>query len=242
MTDKNVIQTKLSEIKQNIAESALKSGRDPDAIRLMAVTKTKPAETVQTLIDLGVTEIGENYPDETLEKRAVFDAAPETVRLNMIGHCQSRKIKIVAELFDCFQSLDSLETGLKLNQALRKNGKVMPVLIELNVGAETSKMGWPLDGAVLTEQFYSDFEKLQTCSQLKIEGLMTLPPFTEVENAEDNRRYFANLRNVLEQLNVRYGTRMHELSMGTSNDYRVAIEEGATCVRIGTSLVGPREK
>ncbi len=240
MVDKNRIREKLYEIQANISESAAKVGRDSKAVRLMAVTKTKPEEIIRVLIALGVVEIGENYPDETFEKKNVFENAPETVRLNMIGHCQSRKVKIVAELFDMFQSLDRLEIGLKLNRALEKTGKIMPVLLELNTGAELSKNGWVLKGDQLPDSFLGDLEKLQACSQLRIEGLMTLPPYTE--KGEENRDYFANMRKVLERLNSHYGTCMQELSMGTSSDYQVAVEEGATYVRIGTLLVGPREK
>lgn len=238
MIDRNIIQEKLLEIQSNMTAAANKADRNPQSIRLMAVTKTKPAEVIQTLIDLGLKDIGENYPDETVEKKEVFASAPDDVSLHMIGHCQSRKVKIVADLFDTFQSLDRLDIGLKLNQVLLERQKTMPVFLEMNTSEEISKNGWILNGDQVSDGFLQDLDRLQRCLQLEINGLMTLPPFTE--KAEENRRYFAAMRAVMDELNARYGTQLKELSMGTSIDYRVAIEEGATYVRIGTSLVGPR--
>ena len=212
MIDRNIIQEKLSEIQSNMAAAANKSGRNPQNIRLMAVTKTKPAEVIQTLIDLGVKDIGENYPDETIEKKYAFDSAPEDVSLHMIGHCQSRKVKIIADLFDTFQSLDRVDIGIKLNRELLKRQKKMPVFLEMNTGEEISKNGWILKGEHIPDIFLRDLDQLQSYSQLEINGLMTLPPFTE--DGEDNRRYFAAMQNVMNKLNTRYGTKMKELSMG----------------------------
>jgi len=238
MITQETIKMNLDEIHAAMSFSAHRAGRNIQDIRLMAVTKLKPADVIQSLIDLGIKDIGENYPDETMTKIEVFQNAPEDVRLHMIGHCQSRKARLVAEYFDSFQSLDRLDIGLKLNSILEKKGKKMPVLLEFNTGEEVNKKGWILKGTDFSSSFLQDLEQLQNCTQLDIQGLMTLPPFTE--NAEDNRYYFANLRQVFENLNSRYGTHLTELSMGTSIDYCVAIEEGATFIRLGTILVGPR--
>ena len=238
MITHEIIKKNLEEIRAAMSVSAHRAGRNVQDIRLMAVTKLKPADVIQSLIDLGIKDIGENYPDETVKKIEVFQNAPEDVNLHMIGHCQSRKAKIVADYFDSFQSLDRLDIGIKLNSILEKKNKKMPVFLEFNTGEELHKKGWILKGPNFSDNFLRDLEQLQNCSQLDIRGLMTLPPFTE--NAEENRYYFANLRQVLENLNSHYGTRMTELSMGTSIDYCVAIEEGATFIRLGTVLVGPR--
>ncbi len=238
MITHEILQENLEKIQSAMSESAKRAGRKVHDIRLMAVTKLKSVDVIQSLINLGIKHIGENYPDETIQKIQVFQEAPNDVVLHMIGHCQSRKIKIVADYFDSFQSLDRLEIGLKLNSILEKKNKKMPVFLELNTGEELTKKGWLLKGTSLSSSFLRDLEQLQKCSQLDIQGLMTLPPFTE--NAEENRYYFANLRHVLEDLNTHYGMHLTELSMGTSIDYCPAIEEGATFIRIGTILVGPR--
>lgn len=237
MLDTSVILNNLQTIREKITSAAIKSGRNESDVRLMAVTKTKPAETVKCLLDAGIRCFGENYPDETIEKINAFREVPDA-RLAMIGHLQSRKAKIVADYFDEFQSLDRLEIAEKMESLCAERNRIMPVLIECNVGDEASKSGWHFADDSVSDQFLADFEKIRNLPHLDIRGLMILPPYAE--DGETNRKYFIRTRNIAAYLNQHCGAHLTELSMGTSSDYTVAIEEGATIVRIGTSLVGPR--
>ena len=233
-----MILKNIEEIRNNMDKAALKSGRSVSDVQLMAVTKTKPAEVVDCLIRAGLHCFGENYPDETAEKIAAF-RTNEDVRLAMIGHLQSRKAKIVADLFDEYHSLDRLEAAEKMEKLCAERDRIMPVLIECNVGGEDSKSGWHFSDDAVPQDFLADFEKILAMPHLKIRGLMTLPPYAE--NGEENRCYFVRMRKIMEYLNCSLNAGLTELSMGTSSDYCPAIEEGATIVRIGTALVGPRQ-
>lgn len=240
MTDLSVsaIRKNIEDIQNNIAAAAVRAGRAASDIRLMAVTKTKPAEVVECLISSGLRCFGENYPDETAEKIASFRTA-EDVRLAMIGHLQSRKAKIVADLFDEYHSVDRLEIAEKMESLCAERNRVLPVMIECNVGNEDSKSGWHFHDESVPDTFLADFEKIAAFPHLEIRGLMILPPYAE--DGEENRKYFIRTRKIGEYLNRNLGAKITELSMGTSSDYTVAIEEGATIVRIGTALVGPRQ-
>lgn len=235
--DASVIRKNIDEITENIGYAAVRSGRSASDVRLMAVTKTKPAEIVGWLSAAGIRCFGENYPDETAGKIAAFRTV-ENNCLAMIGHLQSRKARIVADLFDEYHSLDRLEIAEKMEKLCAERNRIMPVLIECNVGNEESKSGWHFPDDSLPEAFLKDFEQILAFPHLKVRGLMTLPPYAE--NGEDNRCYFVRMRKILESLNETCGAGLTELSMGTSSDYGVAVEEGATIVRIGTALVGPR--
>ena len=238
MTDKAAILKNIEDIQSSIAAAAARAGRDPAAIRLMAVTKTKPPEVVECLIEAGMRCFGENYPDETAEKIGAFRTRGD-VSLAMIGHLQSRKAKIVADLFDEYHALDRLEIAEKMESLCAARERVMPVMIECNVGDEVTKGGWHFADDSIPEAFLADFEKIAALPHLDVRGLMILPPFTE--NGEENRKYFVRTRNIAEYLNAHCGAHISELSMGTSADYAIAVEEGATIVRIGTALVGPRQ-
>ena len=237
MIESSVIQKNIETILTNIEKAAGRSGRKVSDVTLMAVTKTKPAEVVNSLIDAGIHCFGENYPDETAGKIDAFRADP-AASLAMIGHLQSRKAKIVADIFDAYHSLDRLEIAEKMEALCADRNRIMPVLIECNVGDEDSKSGWHFTDDSMPDGFLSDFEKILALPHLDVRGLMILPPYTE--EAEVNRKYFIRTRKIAEYLNNNCGARMTELSMGTSSDYTVAVEEGATIVRIGTALVGPR--
>ena len=237
MIEASVIQKNIETIQKSIEMVAVRSGRKASDVKLMAVTKTKPAEVINVLIKSGIRWFGENYPDETAEKIAAFRADPEA-KLAMIGHLQSRKAKIIADLFDEYHSLDRLETAQKMENLCAERGRVLPVLIECNVGDEDSKSGWHFADDSVPDGFLADFEKIKKLAHLDVRGLMILPPYTE--EAEINRKFFIRTRNIADYLNSNCGTRLTELSMGTSSDYSVAVEEGATIVRIGTALVGPR--
>ena len=238
MIDESVIRQNLDVIYTHMEAAASRSGRKGGDVRLMAVTKTKPAEVVNYLLKAGIRLFGENYPDETAEKISAF-RTEETVRLAMIGHLQSRKAKIVADLFDEFHSVDRLEIAEKMEKLCAERERVMPVLIECNVGDESSKSGWHFRGDAIPDAFLDDFEKILAFPHLDVRGLMILPPYAE--NGEENRMYFVRTRKIEEYLNRHLNARLTELSMGTSSDYIPAIEEGSTIIRIGTALVGPRQ-
>ena len=238
MAEENVILRNLEEIQKKIAAAAERSGRNSSDVQLMAVTKTKPAEVVTCLIEAGVRSFGENYPDETAGKIDAF-RTNDAVRLAMIGHLQSRKAKIVADLFDEFHSVDRLEIAEKMESLCAERNRILPVMIECNVGDEESKSGWHFQDASVPDAFLQDFEKIMTFPHLNIRGLMILPPYAE--DGEVNRKYFIQTRKIMEYLNRNLNAGLTELSMGTSSDYPVAIEEGATVIRIGTALAGPRQ-
>ena len=238
MLNISTIQNNIETIQKNIEAAAGRSGRKASDVTLMAVTKTKPAEIVGALISCGIRCFGENYPDETAGKINAFRADPGA-RLAMIGHLQSRKAKIVAELFDEYHSLDRLEIAEKMESLCAARNRVLPVLIECNVGDEDSKSGWHFADESIPDGFLADFEKITAFPHLDVRGLMILPPYTE--EAEVNRKYFVRTRHIAEYLNRTCGANLTELSMGTSSDYAVAVEEGAAIVRIGTALVGPRD-
>ena len=229
---------RLNLIQASIRSAAQRSGRSENDVKLMAVTKTKPEEVIRSLIEIGVRYFGENYPDETLRKLSAFESAPSETRLCMIGHLQSRKAKIILDYFDEFHSLDSLKTAERISRGLDERGKSMRALLEINIGGETSKHGW--NAAESTDRLYRDLDSILRLPGLTLAGLMTLPPYAA--DAESNRVYFARMRELAERIDRQFGLSLRELSMGTSDDFEVAIEEGATIVRIGTKLVGAREK
>jgi pyridoxal phosphate enzyme (YggS family) len=208
-------------ILERIHGAAARSGRASEKIRLIAVTKTVPPERILEAAKAGVRDVGENRLQEALPKRGQLADLPLT--WHFIGHLQTNKAKKVVENFDWVQCVDRPELAERLNQAATKP---LPVLIEVNMGGELSKSG--IDPNEL-EKFVHGFKRY---NRLDLRGLMTVPPF--FENAEDVRPYFGKLRQLAERLGLR------ELSMGMSHDFEIAIEEGATMVRIGTSLFGER--
>ncbi|HYR82816.1 MAG TPA: YggS family pyridoxal phosphate-dependent enzyme [Terriglobia bacterium] len=202
-------------------EAAARSGRDPRAIRLIAVTKTVPVEKIRQAVEGGVSNIGENRLQEALSKREGLQNLPVT--WHFIGHLQTNKAKKVLENFDWIQSLDRPELAEKLNQWA---SRPVPVMIEVKLHEEPNKSGVGEPGLAEFVKEFARFDRLQ------LRGLMVIPPF--FENPEEARPYFRKLRS----FGDRFG--LAELSMGMSHDFEVAIEEGATMVRIGTALFGER--
>jgi len=208
-----------------------------DDIALMAVTKTQPPERIREAHDAGLRLFGENRVQEFAGKAgALADLA--AVQWHMIGHLQGNKAAKAAELFGAVDSVDSLKLAEKLDAAARALGKKLQVLIELNVGGEAAKSGVAPDSPELDE-LLSAAHRLEA---LHIRGLMTVPPFTE--DPEDARPYFRKLRELRDTIAARQlpGVSMETLSMGMSHDFEVAIEEGSTCVRVGTAIFGERTK
>jgi pyridoxal phosphate enzyme (YggS family) len=221
-----------------IAIAAQASGRDPESVRLVVVTKAQPLEVVQAAVQAGAQILGENYPEESVTK--ILSFSPESgVEWHMIGHVQSRKARLVIEHFDLLQSLDSLKLAERLNRMAVEAGRILPVMLEFNVGGEESKYGWPAMHEKDWPALYSVVESILELENLQIRGLMTMPPLET--DPEDARIYFRTLRLLRDHLAAHYPQAdWRELSMGTSADYEVAVQEGATLVRIGTAIVGSR--
>jgi hypothetical protein len=223
---------------EKIAVTAQVSGRDPDSVRLVVVTKAQPLEVVQAAVEAGAHLLGENYPDESVSK--ISSLGPESgVEWHMIGHVQSRKARLVIEHFDLLHSLDSLKLAKRLDWMAEEAGRILPVMLEFNVGGEESKYGWSAENEKDWPALYPVIDSVLDLENLKVCGLMAMPPLEP--DPEDARIYFKTLRLLRDHLAARYPQAdWHELSIGTSADYEVAVQEGATLVRIGTAIVGSR--
>jgi len=224
---------RLERIRERIKKAAEKTDRAADSIRLIAVSKTMPAEVVQEAIEAGVTDLGENYIQEAREK--INTLATADVNWHFIGHLQSNKAKYAVRLFDLIHSVDSLKLAQELNKYAQKNDKIQAVLVQVNVAKEESKSGVHVENTL---------ELLKNIAQLEniaVHGLMTMPPYFNAP--EKVRPFFAALRRLRDQINAAGlpNISLDELSMGMTGDFEAAIEEGATMVRIGTAIFGARQ-
>lgn len=230
------IAENIGEIRERISNATRRAGRDPRDISLMAVTKTVDVARVREAYDSGVRLFGENRVQEFAEKAGALRALPD-FQCHMIGHLQSNKARTAVELFDGIDSIDSLRLARKISSAAEELGKSLPVLIEINIAGETSKSGFTPGSEELKEL-------LESASNLalSIRGLMAVPPFAD--DPEASRPHFRKLREIFEEIKASRspGTDMQVLSMGMSHDFEVAIEEGATCVRVGSAIFGERPK
>ncbi len=213
------IEANLAGIRARIAAAAARSGREPEAIRLVAVTKAVGLEEAKALIALGVQHLGENRVEVAREK---IDLLGDTATWHMIGSIQRRKVKDVARLFDYVDSVDRLSLAESLDRHNRELGKTMPIAVQVNVSGEESKQGFA------PENLQEALDTINALEHVSVRGLMTMAPATE--NVEETRRVFRRLKELADQHDI------HELSMGMTNDFEIAIEEGATEVRIGTAL------
>jgi pyridoxal phosphate enzyme (YggS family) len=222
-----------------IAAAAHKSNRDPKEIRLVVVTKSQPVEIAQAAIEAGVKILGENYPEEGVTKIQSL-AGQSGVEWHMIGHVQSRKARLVADHFALLHSLDSLKLAQRLDRFSAERNHLLPVLLEFNVGGEESKSGWDASDESQWNALLPEVASLLDLPHLRVHGLMTMPPLET--DPQDARRFFMRLRSLRDYLASQFPKAdWHELSMGTSADYTVAVEEGATLVRVGTAIVGARK-
>lgn len=226
------MRARLSSIWEKIHSSAANCGRDPQLVKLVAVSKTQPVEVVREAVSAGVNIVGENYIQEAKEKYNALYREP--VIWHFIGHLQSNKAKYAVRMFDLIHSVDSLKVAAELDKQAVKIGKVQKILIQVNVGKESSKTG------ALPEKTLSLIRQAAEYKNISIRGLMTMPPF--FDEAERVRPYFSNLRKLSERIASECipGISMQELSMGMSGDFQTAIEEGATLVRVGTAIFGER--
>ena len=233
-----VIRKTFEEVEKRIRKAAMDVGRNPGEIRLVAVTKTQPVSVIQSVIDAGATDLGESYVEEAIPKIGAM-ANNANIRWHMIGHIQSRKAHSVCENFQFVHSLDSLKLANRLSQFSTFKGKALPVWLEFNVGGEESKSGWDLSDEKNWDVISSDIEKILPLPGLKILGPMTVPPYSPYP--ENSRKYYRCLKEFQTMIIHRFGLQgFTELSMGMSSDFEVAIQEGATCVRIGQAILGPR--
>jgi PLP dependent protein len=218
-------------ITERIRGAAVLAGRDPRQVKILAAAKTQNIELIEAAIACGVSLIGENYVQEVKSKRK---GLVQKVEWHMIGHLQRNKAKAAVELFDVIESLDNTELAHELDKEGQKRNVRVRALIELNLGGEETKSG------VAKDKVMELLENIGELSNLSIEGLMTVPPYRA--NCEDVRPYFRELRELRDQLDRLKlpNVELRELSMGMTHDYPVAVEEGATIVRIGTALFGPR--
>lgn len=227
----------LAEVRQKMDAAASQAGRAVSDVRLVAVTKGHPAEAIQALLDLGVTDIGESYLTEAREKQDALPAASQ-LEWHMIGHVQSRKAREVAEHFSIVHSLDNLKLAERLHRFAQEAGRVLPVLLECNVSGEITKQGW--DCHQDAGEFFADAQVIAGLPGLELRGLMSMAPITA--RLAEARPYFERTRQLRDTLAERLNMALPDLSMGMSNDYEAAILEGATMVRIGEGLIGPRPK
>jgi len=223
---------RLQNVKNRIEKAARACGRDPETVRLVAVSKTVPTNRVRQAIQAGVTILGENYVQEARTK--FNDLATYPVSWHFIGHLQSNKAKYAVRLFDLIHSVDTLKLARELDKQSHKINKIQEVLIQVNISEEASKSGVDVDGA------YHLLKDISLLENLSVKGLMTMPPYFNAP--EKVRPYFSALRGLRNRLKQQglLNVSLSELSMGMTGDFEVAISEGATLVRIGTAIFGER--
>lgn len=229
---RNLINRNLQDIRQKIRSTALRCGRDPAAIKLVAVSKKFPVSSIQTAIEAGQLLFGENYIQEVAHKKT---ETGDTAMFHFIGHLQSNKVKLAAQLFQMIETIDRFNLAAALDKELKLQGKTLDILVQVNIGQEPQKSG------VLPQDTEKLLQQLTPLTNLKVRGLMIIPPYHD--DPEQTRPHFQALRLLAEEMakkNYFFDNTHVELSMGMSSDYPIAIEEGATLIRIGTALFGHR--
>ena len=219
------IRSNIHAIVDRIRRAEARAGRKEGSVKLLAATKSVDLPIVIKAAEEGIRLIGENRVQEAERKKAVI---PANVKFHMIGHLQSNKVRKAVALFDCIQSIDSLKLARCIGEESSRVGRQMPIMLEVNIGHEASKSGF------LQEELCESFSDLKRVPGIIVCGLMSIPPAFD---AEDARPYFARLQKLGQML---FGGEAHDLSMGMSHDFEVAIEEGSTIVRIGTAIFGGR--
>lgn len=226
-----MIKENLAHVQENIKAACKRAGRDEKEVTLIAVSKTKPIEMIREAIEYGIIDFGENKVQEMCNKMEVI---PEKLNWHLIGHLQTNKVKYIVDKAYLIHSVDSIKLASTINELAQKKGVVCNILVEVNVAGEESKFG------IKPSECESFIREISRYKNIKVRGLMTIAPF--VENPEDNRVHFASLKKLLVDINRKNidNVSMDVLSMGMTNDYEVAVEEGATLVRVGTGIFGER--
>lgn len=226
-----MVKENLAYVEEQITKACEKAGRNREEVTLIAVSKTKPVSLVDEVIDCGIREFGENKVQEIMDK---YETVKTPVNWHMIGHLQRNKVKYIVDKVCLIHSVDSYRLAEMIDQEAAKKGVICDILIEVNIAKEDTKYG------VMEEEVLTLVEQISKLSNIRIKGLMTIAPF--VENSEKNRVHFRNLRNLYVDIKKKNidNVDMKILSMGMTNDYEVAIEEGATMVRVGTGIFGQR--
>jgi pyridoxal phosphate enzyme (YggS family) len=219
----------LQRVNERIAQACARAGRDRSSVRILAVTKTHPPEVVKQAADLGLTLFGEN---KVQEAKAKIPLCPGRLHWHMIGHLQTNKCRDAVELFEMVQGVDSLKLAEELDKRAEQSSKTLQILLEVNIVGEGSKFGYK------PEHLLAELNTINALPRLEMHGLMSIPPWTPLP--ERVRPVFRRLRELKTECEQRLGAPLPELSMGMSGDFEVAIEEGATMVRIGTALFGER--
>jgi pyridoxal phosphate enzyme (YggS family) len=225
-----ILQDKLNSIQKRIRAACDRSDREPNSVTLLAVAKTQPPEVVKMAAELGLLLFGENKMQEA---KAKIPLCPGKLRWHFIGHLQSNKVRDAVELFEMIQSVDSLPLAQEISKRAGQSAKTMPILLEVNVAGEASKFGCK------PEKLLAGLKEINSLPRIEIHGLMAVPPWSS--DAENSRPHFRRLGELKMQCEDILGTPLPHLSMGMSGDFEVAIEEGATMVRIGTALFGQRK-
>ena len=226
-----MLKENLANVEKNIEQACKNAGRSRDEVTLIAVSKTKPVEMLQEIYDENIRDFGENKVQELCSK---MEQLPSDIRWHMIGHLQRNKVKYIVGKVELIHSVDTYRLAEEINIQAKKQNVIVPILVEVNIAHEESKFGISAEDAILL------VEEISKLENVRIRGLMTIAPF--VENPEDNRLYFRKIK----QLSVDITNKnidnvfMEILSMGMTGDYMVAIEEGATMVRVGTGIFGER--
>lgn len=226
-----MILENIKQVEENIIKSCEKVGRDPKEVTLIAVSKTKPYTAIEEALPSGVLDYGENKVQELTEK---YEILPKDIRWNMIGHLQRNKVKYLVGKVELIHSVDSLRLANQIETEFAKKNEIANILIEVNMANEESKFGITSE---TTEQLVREISKLE---HVRIKGLMTIAPYTD--NPETNREYFRNMKKLSVDITEKNidNVSMNVLSMGMTGDYQVAIEEGATMIRVGTGIFGER--
>lgn len=231
MNYKEAIKENLGRVIKRVENSAKRAGRSPDEVILIAVSKTFPAEAIRIAYELGLRNFGENRAQEAREKNEILKDLD--IVWHFIGRLQRNKVKYVVKFSKLIHSVDSLELLLEINKRSERMGKIQDILFEVNVSGEKTK------GGIKPEEVEKMVKEALELKNIKFKGFMTMAPF--VEDPEDVRWVFRRLREIRDSISKKFGLEGLELSMGMSNDFEVAIEEGATMVRIGTAIFGRRD-
>lgn len=226
-----MIKTNLADVEAKIIEACKRAGRAREDVTLIAVSKTKPVDMLQEVYDTGIRNFGENKVQEMCDK---YEVLPKDIKWHMIGHLQTNKVKYLMGKTCLIHSVDSLKLAMEIEKQAAKHGIIVNILIEVNIANEETKFG------LAKEEVIALVKEVAALEHVKIQGLMTIAPY--VENPEDNRLYFRQIKQLSVDINNQNidNVSMNILSMGMSGDYMVAIEEGATMVRVGTSIFGER--